>query len=58
MKSTVVKVFVGFLIGAVSVGGFAVANTPSVPVVKACMTTKVKLCLSLQMELCQGQNRN
>jgi putative serine protease PepD len=42
MKSTVVKVFVGFLIGAVSVGGFAVANTPSVPVVKACMDNKSK----------------
>jgi putative serine protease PepD len=42
MKSTVVKVFVGFLIGAVSVGGFAVANIPSVPVVKACMDNKSK----------------
>jgi putative serine protease PepD len=42
MKSTVVKVFVGFLIGTVSVGGFAVANTPSVPVVKACMDNKSK----------------
>ena len=42
MKSTVVKVFVGFLIGAVSVGGLAIANTPSVPVVKACMDNKSK----------------
>ena len=42
MKSTVVKVFVGFLIGAVSVGGLAVANTPSVPVVKACMDNRSK----------------
>ena len=42
MKSSVVKVFVGFLIGAVSVGGLAVANTPSVPVVKACMDNKSK----------------
>ena len=42
MKSTAVKVFIGFLIGAVSVGGLAVANTPSVPVVKACMDNKSK----------------
>jgi putative serine protease PepD len=42
MKSTLVKVFVGFLIGAVSVGGLAVANTPSVPVVKACMDNRSK----------------
>jgi putative serine protease PepD len=42
MKSSVVKVFVGFLIGAVSVGGLAIANTPSVPVVKACMDNKSK----------------
>ena len=42
MKGTVVKVFVGFLIGAVSVGGLAVANTPSVPVVKACMDNRSK----------------
>ena len=42
MKSSVVKVFVGFLIGAVSVGGLAVANTPSVPVVKACMDNRSK----------------
>ena len=42
MKSTTIKVFIGFLIGAVSVGGFAVANTPSVPVVKACMDNKSK----------------
>ena len=42
MKSTTIKVLIGFLIGAVSVGGFAVANTPSVPVVKACMDNKSK----------------
>jgi putative serine protease PepD len=42
MKSTTIKVFIGFLIGAVSVGGFAVANTPSVPVVKACVDNKSK----------------
>jgi putative serine protease PepD len=36
------KVLIGFLIGAVSVGGFAVANTPSVPVVKACVDNKSK----------------
>jgi putative serine protease PepD len=42
MKSTTIKVLIGFLIGAVSVGGFAVANTPSVPVVKACVDNKTK----------------
>jgi putative serine protease PepD len=42
MKSTTIKVLIGFLIGAVSVGGFAVANTPSVPVVKACVDNKSK----------------
>jgi putative serine protease PepD len=42
MKNTVDKVFVGFLIGAISFGGFAVANTPPVPVVKACMDNKSK----------------
>ena len=42
MKSTSIKVLIGFLIGAVSVGGFAVANTPSVPVVKACVDNKSK----------------
>jgi putative serine protease PepD len=42
MKSTTIKVLIGFLIGAISVGGFAVANTPSVPVVKACVDNKSK----------------
>jgi putative serine protease PepD len=42
MKSTTIKVLIGFLIGAVSIGGFAVANTPSVPVVKACVDNKSK----------------
>jgi putative serine protease PepD len=42
MKSTTIKVLIGFLIGAVSVGGLAVANTQSVPVVKACMDNKSK----------------
>jgi len=42
MKSTTIKVLIGFLIGAVSVGGFAVANTPSVPIVKACVDNKSK----------------
>ena len=32
----------GFIIGAVSVGGFAVANNNNVPVVKACIDNKSK----------------
>ena len=40
MKSSVVKVFIGFVIGATTVGGFAVATTTSVPVVKACVDNK------------------
>ena len=42
MKSSIAKVFVGFVIGAVTVSGFAVANTASVPVVKACVDNKTK----------------
>ncbi len=42
MKSSIVKVFIGFVIGAVTVSGFAVANTNSVPVVKACVDNKTK----------------
>ena len=40
MKSSIVKVFIGFVIGATTVGGFAVATTTSVPVVKACVDNK------------------
>ena len=42
MKSSIAKVFIGFVIGAVTVSGFAVANTSSVPVVKACVDNKTK----------------
>ena len=42
MKSSIAKVFVGFVIGAGTVSGFAVANTSSVPVVKACVDNKTK----------------
>jgi len=42
MKSSIAKVFIGFVIGAVTVSGFAVANTNSVPVVKACVDNKTK----------------
>jgi putative serine protease PepD len=40
MKSSIAKVFIGFVIGATTVGGFAVATTTSVPVVKACVDNK------------------
>ena len=42
MKSGFNKLFLGFVIGAVSVGGLAVANNPTVPVVKACIDNKTK----------------
>jgi len=40
MKSTILKLLTGFVIGATAVGGFAVATTTSVPVVKACVDNK------------------
>lgn len=40
MKSTVLKLLAGFVVGATAVGGFAVATTTSVPVVKACVDNK------------------
>ena len=42
MKSGFNKLFLGFVIGAVSVGGLAVANNQTVPVVKACIDNKTK----------------
>jgi len=42
MQNGFSKVVAGFLIGAVSVGGFAVANNNNVPVVKACIDNKTK----------------
>ena len=40
MKRSVVKVLAGFVIGATTVGGYAIATTTSVPVVKACVDNK------------------
>ena len=40
MKSTIFKLLTGFVIGATAVGGYAVATTTSVPVVKACVDNK------------------
>ena len=42
MKSTAVKLLVGFVIGAVTVGGYAIAIPNNVPVVKACIDNKTK----------------
>ena len=46
MQNGFSKVVAGFLIGAVSVGGFAVANNNNVPVVKACIDNKTKAPVS------------
>ena len=40
MKSGAVKVLIGFILGAVSVGGYAIATPNNVPVVKACIDNK------------------
>jgi putative serine protease PepD len=40
MKGTILKLLTGFVIGATAVGGYAVATTTSVPVVKACVDNK------------------
>jgi len=40
MKSTLLKVLTGFIIGATAVGGYAIAVPSSVPVVKACVDNK------------------
>ena len=42
MKSGIYKVLTGFVIGVLTVGGYAVANTSNVPVVKACIDNKTK----------------
>ena len=42
MRNGFSKVLTGFVIGAVSVGGFAVANNNNVPVVKACIDNRTK----------------
>jgi len=42
MKRSFYKYLTGFVIGVVSVGGYAVANTNNVPIVKACIDNKTK----------------
>jgi putative serine protease PepD len=42
MKSGFNKLIIGFVVGALSFGGFAVANNSNVPVVKACIDNKSK----------------
>ena len=42
MRNSFYKVLTGFVIGVVTVGGYAVANTSNVPVVKACIDNKTK----------------
>ena len=42
MKSTAFKVLTGFILGATIVGGFAIANPFTTPVVKACVDNKTK----------------
>jgi putative serine protease PepD len=42
MKSTAFKVLIGFILGATVVGGFAIANPFTTPVVKACVDNKTK----------------
>ena len=42
MKSTILKVLIGFVIGATAVGGFAIAANTNVPIVKACVDNKSK----------------
>ena len=42
MKSTAFKILTGFILGATFVGGFAIANPFTTPVVKACVDNKTK----------------
>jgi len=42
MNRSLYKYLTGFVIGVVSVGGYAVANTNNVPIVKACIDNKTK----------------
>jgi putative serine protease PepD len=42
MKSTAFKILTGFILGATVVGGFAIANPFTTPVVKACVDNKTK----------------
>ncbi len=42
MKSSTMKLLIGFIIGAITVGGYAIAIPNNVPVVKACIDNKTK----------------
>jgi putative serine protease PepD len=42
MRSGAAEVLIGFILGAVSVGGYAIANPNNVPLVKACIDNKTK----------------
>jgi len=42
MNRSLYKYLTGFVVGVVSVGGYAVANTNNVPIVKACIDNKTK----------------
>ena len=42
MNRSLYKYLSGFVVGVVSVGGYAVANTNNVPIVKACIDNKTK----------------
>jgi putative serine protease PepD len=42
MKNTAFKILTGFILGATVVGGFAIANPFTTPVVKACVDNKTK----------------
>jgi len=42
MKSSAMKLLIGFIIGAITVGGYAIAIPNNVPVVKACIDNKTK----------------
>jgi putative serine protease PepD len=43
MKSTAFKILTGFILGTTVVGGFAIANPFTTPVVKACVDNKTKV---------------
>jgi putative serine protease PepD len=57
MKSGFSKILIGFVIGALTVGGFAVANTNNVPVVKACIDNKSKALFASSNGSC-GKGRS
>jgi putative serine protease PepD len=42
VKSSILKVLIGFVIGVTAVGGFAIAANTNVPIVKACVDNKSK----------------